>query len=402
MAVLNLIIVTTGANIQFSALAGYEVTQVNTETNSSILYGYNDDLTTFTNINPTTFFNINPSGGSYVNSGLGISSTLVRIRSSFANLAYTYKERYTVSGSARIDGTNYFGITTNQKSVPLWSGGAKWDISKEDFYKLDWLPILSIKGSFGYNGNVDQSVTGVTTFSYRSNAAYTTLPYAQVSNIGNPDLRWEKTAIANLGIDFATKNNRVSGSIDYYIKKETDLLGFKTFPANSGITTLKGNYADMAGHGFDLSLSSRNMDGILKWKTTLLISHATDKVTRYEVVPLTTSIVGAAPVPVPNIGKPVFGVYAYRWGGLGANGNSSGYINGSASQDYNLITTNTLISDLIYKGPSRPTYFGGLFNHFSYRNFSFSVQINYKFGYYFMNPALSYNSIGSGGAFPEC
>lgn len=382
-----------------SAIAGYEVTQITTESTSSILYGYNDDLATYTNINPTVYYNINPSNGSYINSGLGITSTLVRIRSSFANLAYTYKDRYTLSGSARIDGTNYFGIATNQKSVPLWSAGAKWDISKENFYQVSWLPNLAIKGSFGYNGNVDQTVTGVTTFSYRSNAAYTTLPYAQISNIGNPDLRWEKTGIANLGVDFATKNNRITGNFDYYIKKETDLLGFKTFPANSGITTLKGNYADMAGHGFDLELTSHNINSFFKWTTTLLVSHATDAVTRYDVIPLSNAIVGGSPVAVPNIGKPAFGIYSYRWGGLDHNtGNPIGYVNGMPSQDYNTISTNTPLADLIYNGPARPTYFGGLFNQFSYGNITLAFQISYKLGYYFMNPSLSYSAIGTGGA----
>jgi TonB-dependent SusC/RagA subfamily outer membrane receptor len=122
-----------------TALAGYELSQSAGDSNSSILYGYNDDLATFTNINPTSSFANYPSGSGPVSSGLGISSTLVRLRSSFANVAYTYQDRYTISGSARVDGTNYFGVATNQKSVPLWSAGAKWAIDKEAFYKQHWL-----------------------------------------------------------------------------------------------------------------------------------------------------------------------------------------------------------------------------------------------------------------------
>lgn len=381
-----------------TAIAGYEVAEVKAESNSSMLYGYNDELATFTNVNSLVSFPTNPSGSSTINGGLGIGGTISRIRSSFANAAYTYDGLYTISGSARIDGTNYFGVATNQKNVPLWSAGLKWNIAQEDFYKLKWLPNLALRVSYGYNGNVDQSVTGITTFLYRSNAAYTNLNYAQISNTGNPDLRWEKTGIVNFGLDFGFKNNRVSGSIEYYLKKETDLLGFKAFPSNAGISSLKGNYADMKGRGLDLTVTSNNLKGKFNWVSTLIISRATDKVTRYDVIPTTASIVGASPAAIPNIGKPVFGVYAYKWGGLDPiTGNPKGYVNGEISEDYATINTRTPLSDLIYAGPARPVFFGGFNNFWSFKGFTLGIQLNYKFGYYFMAPALSYSAIGSNG-----
>ena len=383
-----------------TALAGYELSQTSSEAGGSILYGYNDNDATFTNINPTTYFPINPSGNyAAIQSGLGITNTLDRIRSSFANAAYTYKERYTISGSARIDGSNYFGVATNQKSLPLWSAGGKWDISKEDFYGLSWLPFLDFRTTYGYNGNLDRSITGVTTFQFLNNAPYTNLPYAQISNVGNPDLKWETTGIANLAIDFGSKNNTINGSFEYYLKKETDLLGFKNFPENAGLpfTTLEGNYSDMVGHGFDLSVSTKNLGGAFKWFTTVLISHATDKVTRYDVTPIPSTLVasdGNGTIAAPTVGKPVFGLYSYKWGGLDpANGNPVGYLNGAKSEDYIDINANTPLNDLIYSGSARPTYFGGINNHFAYKGFSLEVQINYKFGYYFRKPGLNYYNI---------
>lgn len=383
-----------------TALAGYELSQTEVNSNQSILYGYNNDLTTFSNVDPTANYPTNPSGNySSINSGLGIGSTLSRFRSSFVNAAYTYKDKYTLSGSGRIDGSNYFGVATNQKSVPLWSAGAKWDIDKESFYKLEWLPVLTLRASYGYNGNLDQAITGITTFQYYSNAQYTNLNYATISNIGNPGLRWEKTGIANIAIDFGTKNNVITGGLEYYLKKETDLLGFKSFPENSGITKLEGNYSDMKGRGLDLSITTNNMNGAFKWYTTLLFSHAIDKVTHYDVTPYSYQLVGAG-AGTPNVGKPVFGVYAYKWGGLDpATGNPIGIVNGKASQDYASITTSTPVSDLAYIGSARPTYFGGLNNRFTYKGFSLAVQINYKLGYYFMAPALNYSNIIAHGAY---
>ncbi|SEM77048.1 TonB-linked outer membrane protein, SusC/RagA family [bacterium A37T11] len=387
-------------------LAGYELSQTTSEGNSSVLYGYNNDLATFTNIDAVNYFPINPTGGySQINSGLSVNGTLVRIRSTFANALYSYKNRYYISGSSRIDGTNYFGVSTNQKNVPLWSIGGKWDISKEKFYHLSWVPTLSFRGSYGYNGNMDYSVTGMTTFQYYSNARYTGLNYVMISNIGNPDLRWEKTGITNFAIDFSTQDNILSGSLEYFIKKETDILGDRLFPSNSGITSLRGNYSDMKGRGFDITLTSNNLRGAFKWNTTVLFSHATDKVTKYDIEPYTTALVsadgnmtGASPV----VGKPVFGLYGFKWAGLDhGTGNPYGYINGEQSQDYNSILNNTPLTDLIYAGPARPTYFGAINNRFSYRGLSLAVQISYKIGYYFRKPTINYSkmAISSGDAF---
>lgn len=387
------------ADHHFTALAGYEFSQTSGDSNQSLLYGYNDDLGTFSNIDAVNSFVTFPSGNQTIYNGLGVRSSLVRVRSTFANAAYTYQDRYTISGSARIDGTNYFGVATNQKNVPLWSAGFKWDISRESFYKVDWLPVLDFRGSYGYNGNLIQSITGVTTLQYYSNAAYTNYNYALISNIGNPDLRWEKTGIANLAIDFGTKYGNITGSFEYYFKKETDLLGFKNFPENSGITQLEGNYADMKSRGFDLSVTSRNINSGLKWYTTILFSHATDKVTHYDVLPYSYQLAGAG-TGAPNFGRPVFGVYAYKWGGLDpSNGNPIGYVNGAKSQDYSAITVNSAVSDLIYEGSARPTYFGGINNRLTYKNFGLSIQINYKLGYYFMSPALTYSGISANSVF---
>ncbi|MCU1483192.1 MAG: hypothetical protein JWQ19_3978 [Subtercola sp.] len=390
-------------NNSLTALAGYELSQTVGDNNSSYMYGYNNDNATFTNVNAVTSFATNPSGSpSAINSGLGAGETTDRFRSAFGNVAYTYKDRYTVSGSARVDGSNYFGVATNQKSVPLWSTGVKWDITRESFYKLSWLPKLSFRATYGYNGNLDRSVTGVTTFLYNNNAPVTNLPYAFISNIGNPDLRWEKTGIANFGVDFGATNNIVSGSLEYYLKKETDLLGFKNFPTNTGITLLEGNYSDMRGQGFDLSVTTKNLTGLFKWTTTVLFSHAADKVTRYDVVPNAITLAGSdgnGSLAEPNLGKPVFGVYSYKWGGLNpTNGNPTGFLNGAKSEDYANIIQNTPVSSLIYNGPARPTYFGGLNNRFSYKGLSLAVQINYKLGYYFRKPTINYNQITSSGS----
>src|SRR5205823_2067337 len=109
----------------------------------------------------------NPSAGSArIAYGAGTSGLTDRFRSSFLNASYTYENKYTFSMSGRKDGSNYFGVSTNLKNVPLWSIGGKWVIDKEKFYHIRWLTILNFRATYGYNGNLNRNITGVTTFNY--------------------------------------------------------------------------------------------------------------------------------------------------------------------------------------------------------------------------------------------
>jgi TonB-linked SusC/RagA family outer membrane protein len=383
----------------FTAIAGYELSETITNGYSSSYVGYNDDIATFATLNHTLTYKLNPSGNGSIGNGLGVVGTINRMRSSFVNVAYTLKDKYTISGSGRVDGSNYFGVSINQKSVPLWSVGTSWQIDKEKFYNLAWLPKLRFRTTFGYNGNLDASVTGITTFRYVSNAQYTNLPYAITSNIGNPDLRWEKSAITNIGVDFAAPKGFVSGSIEFFKKKGTDIIGFKNFPTSSGITTLKGNYADMKAHGVDLMLNTQNIKSSFSWSTTFQLSYAKDKVTRYDVTPTPSQIVssdGNSSVATPLVASPVFGIYSYKWAGLNPiNGNPIGYFGGKESEDYASITSRTPLTELEYSGAARPLFFGGFSNQFSYYGFSLNVQIVFKAAYYFRKPTINYSLITS-------
>ncbi len=130
----------------FAAIAGMEAREITNE-NSNIRYnGYNDQLATFGQVDPTNYYTTYPSGFIFpVSNNQAIGSTLDRYRSYFANGAYTFNSRYTASLSGRIDGSNYFGVATNKKNVPLWSTGFKWDIDRENFYKVAWLPVLKAR-----------------------------------------------------------------------------------------------------------------------------------------------------------------------------------------------------------------------------------------------------------------
>lgn len=375
-----------------SAIAGYELSQFDTQKNSYIRYAYNGQTGGSAAVDTMSTFNLNPSGTGTISTDDDLFGRLDRVRSVFANASYMYNGKYMVSGSARFDGSNYFGVKTNQKNVPLWSAGALWHIDRESFYKINWLPILKLRLSYGYNGNLDKSSTGITTIKYiNSTSPLTGLSYANIINIGNPELRWEKIGIANVGLDFGFKGRVINGSVEYYLKNGTDILGDKAFASSTGIQVLRGNYSEMKANGFDLSLSSRNLNGKLKWQTQFLFSNVQDKVSLYDVLEPNNVYYVANSSGPPLSGKPVYGVYSYKWAGLDpVNGDPRGYMNGEVSKDYNRIIKETAVNDLEYNGPARPTIFGALNNTFSYQRFTLGFNISYKLGYYFRKSSVNY------------
>ncbi len=388
------------AKSAINTIAGIEQNQTKTDgTINSTLYGYDSNTGNYGNVDYVDYFSLNPQFGfSTIPNSAGITGLLDRVRSYFANSSYTYDNKYTLSASGRIDGSNYFGVATNLKSVPLWSVGGKWDISRESFYHFEWLPELKLRATYGYNGNLNRNITGITTFLYNSSVStYTNLPQASISNIGNPELRWEKTAITNFGVDFGLKNNVIIGSLEFYIKNGVDIIGNESVAPSVGTTTFTGNFAQIKGNGLDVQLTSKNIDRQLKWFSTLLFSHAVDKVTTYTapVIPsaLTTAD-GASGNIYPIVGKPVYGIWSYRWAGLDpATGDPQGYLNGTVSKDYASLSNPGSAKDMIYSGPARPTWFGGLYNRFAFKGFELSANISYKLGYYFRRSALNYTSL---------
>ena len=378
-----------------AAIAGFEARQTTGQDNGSFFYGYDEATGSFQNVNTTSAFIINPYGYSATipAAGSSLNGTIDRFRSFFENAAYTYNDKYTMSISSRIDASNYFGVETNQKKVPLWSMGSKWDIDREKKYHVSWLPYLKLRATYGYGGNLDKSVTAVTTFRYYDfTSSLTNLKFAQISNLGNPELRWEKIGIFNAGIDFALKNNVVQGTIDYYHKQGKDLMGDAILDPTTGITQIRGNFSRMTGKGIDVKLTTNNIDKKFKWITTTILSWNTDKITKYDGKIVPSNLISSDKNIYPRTGNPVFGIYSYKWAGLDpSDGDPQGYdAQKQINKDYSALINPASFDELIYNGPARPQIFGGVINHFSYKEFALSVSISYKLHYYFRAGSINY------------
>lgn len=376
-----------------AAIIGTELRQIKTEGYNRTFYGYEDEFgSSVANINFQTSYPTNPSGSSVIpnyNSGY-FAGTTQRQLSYFFNAGYTYQSKYTLSVSARKDGENIFGVLANQKIVPLWSSGVSWLISKESFYQARWLPVLKLRFTFGFNGNVGDG-SGYLIAAYRSSDALTGLPYATIASPGNPEISWERVRNINLGLDFGLINNALTGSIELYKKDGMDLIEGRLLAPSTGFEEIRGNAANTRTVGIDFILNGAFNFGAIKYQPTLIFNFIKDKVVKYDHK-YSTAILVSNLKGIPYEQKPISALYSYRWAGIDPNtGDPLGYLDGAVSKDYLGIFNNATIDNIVVHGSNIPRIFGSFRNTLSYKNFSISANIIYKLDYYFRRQSTSLN-----------
>ncbi|RZJ92317.1 MAG: SusC/RagA family TonB-linked outer membrane protein [Chryseobacterium sp.] len=387
-----------------NVMAGAEMRQVSNIGSGDVRYGYSQDPLLSSPVDEVGFYK-NPMTGSsqQIGSSMSLSSTKYRFISNYFNLAYTWKRKYILSASARSDGSNIFGASTNDKWKPLWSAGLGWNLSNESFYKISWLPRLKLKGTFGYSGNVDLTKTALSVGTIGTNSV-TGLPYTRINAINNPGLRWEQLSQASLSVDFASIGNRISGSVAFFKKRGKDLYGpsLYDYTAWGGNSTITRNVADMTGKGFELDLHSLNIvHGAFKWLTDTYFNYNDSRTLSYysESNNGLYNLIGSGGTITPIVGKPLYALAVYKYAGLDKAGNPMGYLNGIPSIDYRAMATEAIATgdNLVYMGSASPVYYGSFINTFQYKAFSLSVNFSYKLGYYALKSSFSsYDMIQNG------
>lgn len=381
---------------ELNALAGWEASEFENDIQQRRDYGYNDDThLSATNIDYNNTFIVSPwQNTARVPSGYSYYGSLRRLVSYYFNGALSYDSRYTISFSSRLDGANLFGVTINDKLLPLWSGGFAWNIAAEKFYRIDWLPSLKFRLSSGYNGNMKNDATRFATISYAPRDLILGIPIATLISPPNDRLKWEKVAMMNVGIDFSIIG-RINGSIEYYHKKGMDLISSIRVDPTTGVSSYTGNNASIAGRGLDVNLNTINTVGKVKWETHLLFSYNTDKVTSYSVAPSVGGLTTVVGFNNPYVGKPLYSVFSYRWAGLDpATGDPRGYVKGlEANYSEVLLSKNTQPEDLFYNGPVNPKFFGSIRNDVFWKGFRLSVNVTYKLHSFFRRTSINYTNL---------
>lgn len=386
-----------------TAIVGMEISQTKIDGGSYTLYGYNADPYKSTPVSNSVYYPTFITGASQTIPG-GITLfpyTFNRFISYYGNASYTYNDKYILSVSGRRDASNLFGVKTNARWKPLWSVGGSWDLSKEDIYQFALMPSLRLRATYGVSGNVNNSYPAQTVIRSGGQSVLTNLPYASISALGNPQLKWESSAMFNIGADFGFKRDVVTGSVEYYRKKGTDLIGSVPVELATGIPggLTPKNYASMKGSGVDIRINSLNINRDFKWRTRFAFSTTSSKVTKYYLSYINNSIYVGAGTAAPIVGSPLYQVGVYKWNGLDPqNGDPVGILYGKPSKDYYSIMQDTSLQDLEFKKSAYPTVFGNISNVVSWKGITLDFNISYKFSYYFLRPSIDYDELILNGA----
>ncbi len=239
-----------------------------------------------------------------------------RYVSFYGNASYMYDERYGVSVSARSDASNMVTSEAKYRWSPLWSVGAMWNINNEAWLK-DSRAInrLSLRATYGKNGNAPTMSSARTTINTENGLIddFTGLYPGSVSDYGNPTLRWEKTAILNLGVDFSLLDNHLFGSVDYYNKKSTDVLGQVSIANVNGTSYATFNNAAIRNNGIEVNLGTQGSVGDFGWGANLSWAYNKNEVTKLFIEANNVSdFMNSNYIP----GYPISSIFTFEYGGM--------------------------------------------------------------------------------------
>lgn len=313
-----------------------------------------------------------------------------RYASGYANITYTYDNRFNAFASFRKDYADLFGANAKFRGKPLWSVGASWNLSNEAFLQETvWVSSLKLRTSYGVTGNIYQGATSYMTASTGNVNPYTLKPQASISSPANPNLKWEKTATLNVGVDFTFLEHRLRGSLDYYYKKGTDIFSMKSLDISKGFSSMNMNMADMKNTGIEVALSYdwfRPSDaGDFSWTSSLTAAYNKNEIISMEVQATSAwEVIDSGFKP----GYPTSAFFSYRFSRLrpvgfdGANTEEVGQplwwtSDGREVDDIQ----NASPSSLVYSGQSDPKVNVALDNTLRYKGFSLNFMLVYYGGH---------------------
>lgn len=396
-----------GDDHKFSALAGYTLQYTQGEV-------VNAGANTF--VNDANTYNSLQDGVAVKPFSIAFESVL---KSWLTRVNYSYKGRYNFTVSARADGSSRFG------SKSLWgyfpSAGFSWNITEEDFAKnIKGVTEAKLRLSAGTTGNQEignylpLASIGSVNYSFGSVIQTGLAP----SRLANPDLRWEKTAQYNIGLDLSLLDKRVNFVFDAYYKKTTDLLINVPVPLTSGFASVLQNIGGVENKGIEIGLITENLKTEnFSWNSNFVFSANRNKVVEigngvdqfFPVVP-NGSLLQQQPVTV-KVGEPLGTFWGYKTNGIFQTQeeiNTQPKINSLANTkvgDRKYVDTNGdgIISaaDKGSLGSSQPKFVGSFSNTVSYNDFDLNFSFQGSYGgkiFNALNQQLEISTLGTNAA----
>ena len=286
------------------------------------------------------------------------------MNSYFLRLAYTYKDRYSVTATGRYDGSSKFG--ENNKYAFFPSAGLAWVVSNEDFMQSqNTISTLKLHTSYGLMGNSEIGT-------YRSLATVAqgttviggqTVSTAYLDKMANNDLKWEKTSQFDIGVNLGLFQDRLSFDVSYYRKYTTDLLYDRPLPYSTGYSSIMANIGEVSNKGMDLMISGTPvLNPEFTWSSTLNLNYNRNRVEK----------LGANDETIWN-----------NWGTLKVGeslSSFSGYEFLGIEDSGDMIGRSKIATERTILGKGLPDWTGSFINNFSYKNFDLTLDMQFVWG----------------------
>ncbi len=369
-----------------NAVAGFEMRSRHYYMEKYRKLGYDDQILSWQPIDAVslqdgvTWWNGNKNRY-YSTSYDGFSDVLNKEISYFLSAVYTYDNRYTLSGSMRIDKSNLFGVSDKYRRNPIWALGANWNVKNEKFFDVDFISALMLRASWGLTGNFDRS--GGTTPVMVGRRTY--IPavgdyVVRLSTPPNPKLRWERNRSTNVSLDLGLFD-RINATFTYYNNSCYDLLGSTLLDPTTGYASARINAADMTNKGFELQLGVdvlklRNFN----WNVNWIFAHNSNKITNNNINESSPHLNRVTGLTEFVEGYAREALWSYRWAGLDSNGEPMVY-DKDGNKTYDIATLDA--DDLEYSGTYQPKYNGSFSTSFQYKSLQASFLFTYNFGHVF-------------------
>lgn len=323
------------------------------------------------------------------NPGIGTGFTENTLSSFMGRINYNLFDKYLLTASGRYDGASVLAPGHKWDFFPSFA--LAWKLQEENFLRdISWITELKPRIGYGETGNSSVAPYTTTGPLSRNNYVFGSLPAVGFlpQSVQNPDLGWEKTSQINAGLDFTLLSNRISGSIEYYVQKTSDLLFTRDLPAVSGYVTKVMNIGETKNKGFEVTLSTINVQKKnFTWSTDFNFSRNKEEIV--ELVNGKQNMVAQRLF----IGQPLQVFYQLQSAGIWSNSKEDldemAKFKSIGGLDFRPGTIRVIdqngdykigAEDYVILGTPRPKWYGGMTNTFRYKRLSLSTFIYARVG----------------------
>ena len=316
-------------------------------------------------------------GAAISNPSVTSSLTEYNTEGFFGRVQYDYDNRYFVSASYRRDGTSRFRPTRRWGN--FWSAGVAWLLNDEAFFHASWVDLLKVKLSFGSQGN-----DNIGNYLYDDRFRITSTPSGIgliASGLGNPDITWETNYNFNTGVEFQLFDKRLSGNVEYFIRRSGNLLFSIPLPPSLGFTNIGENAGTMRNNGIEVEVTITPVKTAdVLWTLSLNATHFSNVITRLPAARRSGFETGAYRI---EEGKSRYDWYMPQYAGVNTEGRATWYMD---VKDADGVVTGRAATDKYasatkyFSGSSIPGLFGGLSTTVEAFGVDFSVALAYQLG----------------------